>query len=524
MTLRRRIRLAKMARTRKVSKRQQKSFYFVLTFLLLFICILFIEVVFVEESNPMEFSFFDRLGWKKDPNKEIVLPPRVARELARVITDAVQEDLNIVVNLYYDAVMDEVGALGNKHADHWQPVRGTKDKFRVYSAYYDDRKVQLIRVIAAARTRNADKVMCKFWFSSSYSSITVSAFNKLIQENWNLKYSAYFVLCPLSKALPMLPEKVSIISSENAEITNWLVVHNNKQNFTPPHGIAVCVKPVHYDYNKLLNFIEFIELNKIFGVKHFILYNSTIGRDVACAMRQYMANGIMTVLPWKLDMVSQKEIRTEGLFAALNDCLYRTMYRFRFVLMIDFDEFIVPHKSESLTAMLEVLTKNKSPKVGAYSFQNSFFYLQWPSDPMSRGLPVRLITLEKTVRKLKFHPHKQRSKCIVLPEHVVEIGNHLVWEFLPGRAMVNIPSDFGFLHHYRICEFGGNDCMKTTSGVDRRIYCWKDQLVQAVQTQLRDWGLFVIFLLFRQPKRPANFSDKLYLSLEHSLPYVLPTV
>ena len=33
--------------------------------------------------------------------------------------------------------------------------------------------------------------------------------------------------------------------------------------------------------------------------------------------------GLVEVLPWQLDMTSQKEIRTEGLFAALNDCLYR---------------------------------------------------------------------------------------------------------------------------------------------------------------------------------------------------------
>ncbi|XP_013788844.2 beta-1,4-galactosyltransferase galt-1-like [Limulus polyphemus] len=503
MTLRRRFRLAKMVGTRRISKRQHTSFYFVLTFLLLFICILFIEVFFVEENNPMEFSIFERLGWKKDTNKEIVLPPHVARELARVITDAVQEDLDVIVNLYYDAVVDETGALGNKNVDHWQPVRGTKDKFLVFSAYYDDRRVQLIRVIAAARTRNADKVMCKFWFADGYSSTTVPAFNKLIQENWNLKYSAYFVLCPLSKALPSVPERVSIITSENAEITNWLVVHNNKQNVTSPHGIAVCVKPVHYDYNKLLSFIEFIELNKIFGVEHFILYNDTIGRDVACVMRQYMANGIMSVLPWKLDMVSQKEIRTEGLFAALNDCLYRTMYRFRFVLMIDFDEFIVPHKSDSLTEMLEVVAKNKPLKTGAYSFQNSFFYLQWPSDAKSRSLPLRLITLEKTVRKLKFHPHKQRSKCIVLPERVVEMGNHFVWEFLPGRAMANVHSDIGFLHHYRICEFGGNDCINTTSRVDRRIYRWKDQLVQAVQTRLKDWEFICNFFAVSADKKTS---------------------
>ena len=32
---------------------------------------------------------------------------------------------------------------------------------------------------------------------------------------------------------------------------------------------------------------------------------------------------LVDVLPWQLDMTSQKEIRTEGLFAALNDCLYR---------------------------------------------------------------------------------------------------------------------------------------------------------------------------------------------------------
>lgn len=33
------------------------------------------------------------------------------------------------------------------------------------------------------------------------------------------------------------------------------------------------------------------------------------------------------LLPWNLRMRSQKEIRTEGLFASLNDCLYRSMYR-----------------------------------------------------------------------------------------------------------------------------------------------------------------------------------------------------
>ena len=58
------------------------------------------------------------------------------------------------------------------------------------------------------------------------------------------------------------------------------------------------------------------------------------------------------VLPWRLNIDSQTEIRTEGLFAALNDCLYRNMNDFRYLMLIDFDEFIVPHTNDTLPQML----------------------------------------------------------------------------------------------------------------------------------------------------------------------------
>ena len=72
-----------------------------------------------------------------------------------------------------------------------------------------------------------------------------------------------------------------------------------------------------------------------------------------CVLRNYVAQGRVTVLPWKLDMVSQKEIRTEGLFAALNDCLYRTMYQYSHIALIDLDEFIVPRHNETLQEFIQ---------------------------------------------------------------------------------------------------------------------------------------------------------------------------
>lgn len=121
---------------------------------------------------------------------------------------------------------------------------------------------------------------------------------------------------------------------------------------------------------------------------------------------------------------------------------------------------------------------------GAFSFQNAFFYLQWADDALIRKSKTRaeagLITLKKTRRRAKLHPQKQRSKYICKPRDVVEAGNHFVWEFIPGHGTLNVPSDAAILHHYRVCEFGGDDCVKTQSVVDRTAYKYRDRLADSV--------------------------------------------
>lgn len=158
--------------------------------------------------------------------------------------------------------------------------------------------------------------------------------------------------------------------------------------------------------------LEFIELNAILGVSHFTLYNHTLGPKAACILEHYIndsatitnlinnasssssanssssgsssshnggqpptTNGTtnpnsdnninnnnnksslrpkvtIELLPWNLRMRSQKEIRTEGLFASLNDCLYRSMYRYSHVALVDLDEFIIPHHNDTLTELI----------------------------------------------------------------------------------------------------------------------------------------------------------------------------
>ena len=163
-----------------------------------------------------------------------------------------------------------------------------------------------------------------------------------------------------------------------------------------------------------------------------------------------------------MDIQSQKEIRTEGLFAALNDCLYRNMNQVQYLMMLDLDELIIPHQQQTLSNMIKVLASKSFNQAGrmvppsqvsSYSFQNAFFYLQWPDDKSyTSNLPMNALT--KIRRNVKFNPPKQRSKFICIPAKVKEVENHFVWDFQQGKTL-SVSPKIGFLHHYRVCEFGG---------------------------------------------------------------------
>ncbi|KAK6642822.1 hypothetical protein RUM43_004324 [Polyplax serrata] len=383
----------------------------------------------------------------------------------------------------------------------WQTVTGTRSKFYVYSAYYDKRRGRSIRIIGATKTRGPDRVWCRLWYpvnsanKTQFASFSIPAQFKMIRENWNLKYSACFVICPLRRNMTA-PASVSIVSRLRHPPSNHLIVRNPEKDpslVNRTRGadtLAVCVKPLHYSYDKALQMLEFLEMYRMLGMEHITMYNHTIGPTVDCILDHYKEKGIVTILPWKLNMKSQKEIRTEGLFAALNDCLYRGMYKYTYVAMVDLDEFIIPRQNDTILDLIHWISKRirlKNP--GSYSFQNAFFYLQWEDDPLtktSQDLDSKLITMRKTKRKSKLHPHKQRSKYICRPEYVIEAGNHFVWEFLPGHGTINVPADSAILHHYRICEFGGNDCIKTANIRDRIAFRYRDRLLYNVKEM---WNL-----------------------------------
>ena len=214
------------------------------------------------------------------------------------------------------------------------------------------------------------------------------------------------------------------------------------RNQTKEVSLAVCVKPFHFQFNRALWLIEFIEMYRVQGAQHFIFYNHTLGPDVEKAISYYIKLGIVSLQQWNLPLRSQKDIRTEAMFTAINDCNLRAVNRFDLLAMVDIDEFVMPSKAPNLTALLQPYL---SKKFGSFNFRNVFHYLYWENNTdtlkkfyaKNQSLPY-LLTQMKLRRVNVSQNHGTRSKYIVRPNYVTNAGNHQVWKYVKGEYVMKI--------------------------------------------------------------------------------------
>ena len=228
---------------------------------------------------------------------------------------------------------------------------------------------------------------------------------------------------------------------------------------------GVCIDSPLFGSIKARTIIENIEINKALGAEWFTIYIYTINRTSMQVLYDYANDGtVEAVQKWGKGLPVDS-VYYFGQTLSINDCAYRNMYRVKYLVYTDLDEFVVPKKS---IGWLDMMKEIDSFKYGTYLFRNAFFF----QSTNKNGLEKRAASVQSTpnvwcggklpkfltfvVRSWNVYSPRLRSKYLIKPVHPSIVGVHHVFQQLKyERGLIlqtktyAVPEDVALLHHYR---------------------------------------------------------------------------
>ena len=282
---------------------------------------------------------------------------------------------------------------------YWQKVDTLN--IYLYSAFYDVRyryegeKYNFVRIIvsskgiiSAARKRS---VFCHLWYKNHPAATIVKAD---LKEIWiqsfnynspNNTYHSYLLTCPVpTQTRRVQPEHVSVSSYPCGPLTTLLPVQSAglrelRRGFAKAPYV-VCVKGMNFLNDVSDRLIEWLEINIILGADHVDLYVYYVHPKVRNVLEYYESIGYVNIIDISLpgDQPNGKADRTLYLKENLwqkrrnelipyNDCLYRNMYMYNFIIPIDIDELLIPIKFRTWAEMLKNLFRENPKLLKKYS-------------------------------------------------------------------------------------------------------------------------------------------------------------
>ena len=326
----------------------------------------------------------------------------------------------------------------------------------LYSAYWDERKNSFdnpsgstpkIRIFGAARHARLPYLYCIFRTNCSWFSSKITF--KSVLDQHGKEYFGYTMSCAVPKNLKYKPGMSVEISGSSDSVCDAVKmelkqVSNRKRNKLK---FGICVPPLfgNIEEDRL---IEFVELSQILGAEKITFYlTKNVTENIENILQYYKIKGLVDILSWNLPEVlseKNKKIWYNGQDITVQDCLYRNMIDIKYISCNDIDEFIIPHKFNNWSHLIK--NYDKSSKISDFRFTSAFFKVKGEDIPLN-GRP----NIEVFTKRVKFMP--ERSKCIVKPEHVFDMGTHnMNRQLLMKTKTVWVDSSDAYLHHYRPCE------------------------------------------------------------------------
>ncbi|XP_060107097.1 uncharacterized protein LOC132580362 [Heteronotia binoei] len=331
------------------------------------------------------------------------------------------------------------------------------NKTFVVAPYFDNRVKKLVRTIGIVHYEEVKEMYCLFCCPTGDDIYISKALIDIHEDRFGFPYAAADLLC--MEPTECDPQYVSFNWFQgNADQLPRFEIQNRKITSSLV-DFTVCISTMFGDYNNVLQFIQSMEMYKLLGMQRVVIYKNSCSQLMEKVLEFYTAEGTVEIVPWPI--TAYLNVSTEwfynndgtqigyyGQIAALNDCIYRNMYRSKYVLLNDIDEIILPNQHPDWKTMMRDL-QDQNPEIGIFLFENHVFpntvftsagIPSWDTVP---GVNILQHVLREPDRKEVLNP----QKMIVNPRKVVQTSVHSVLQAL-GKSL-DVPMDVALVYHCR---------------------------------------------------------------------------
>jgi hypothetical protein len=336
----------------------------------------------------------------------------------------------------------------------------------LYGAYLDIRKNNrlgpTVRILGMInRLEPQVKTHCQLWFNGTREPIIskVLEYKYIWYRKWgNYKpgiFQPYMLACQLPKThWNQVPLSVSIVENVCDTATNNLRVIYNKlpEGQKAKKEFAVCVKGLDFPTDDLsVRLIEWIELLHVLGADKIFLYNLEIHPNVTKVLNYYEDKGYVDLTPISLPgyqpniqvlqhlyLKSKTNNKRQNELIPYNDCLYRNMYRYEYIALLDIDEVIMPIEEDNWSDLMKKVKtlayKIKNEERASYNFRNVYFLDEMltaheKASPESlplglKDIPSYMHMARHIYRSANYTKPGQYVKCFHNPEKALILHNH----------------------------------------------------------------------------------------------------
>ncbi|KAK8400303.1 hypothetical protein O3P69_003179 [Scylla paramamosain] len=363
---------------------------------------------------------------------------------------------------------------------YWQVFHFSQGTFYLYSAFFDNRTLTRpgpsVRILGMVNRIKLDvSTYCQLWYRGEGTPVVakVVEYRYLWVREWgnyrNGILQPYLLQCVIPEShRQRVPQSVSLVEGRCDQSTNNLqVVHNlppkgQKQNF------AICVKGMTFSDDVSVRLVEWLELQFLLGVDKVFLYNFEIHPNITKVLKFYESQG--KVVLKSLTLAGEQPIirglvelylntkvmhKLQQEVIPYNDCLYRNMNLYKFIVLIDTDEVIMPRTvpgwKELLKQMAPQVMMGEGHPYASYYARNVYFLdsmqdkHRWAMD-----VPRFMHMLQHLYRAANYTAPTSYVKAFHDPQRVLTLHNHFPLSCLtPDCPYFRIPTEVAHLQHYR---------------------------------------------------------------------------